>query len=232
MTWGVHTTLVPAYFDPAETLAGTTFMVLYGLHDALVKPMPGKSVAPSLAESWSVSPDGLVYEFVLRKGAQVPQRRPRHRRGREVLVRALSRRLREDAQGARRRGGDAGSRPRALPPPPAVARLHDVLRNAQPPRRRGSCRRSTSRRSARTASRRRRSAPGPYRFVSFNPGIELVLEAFDGYWRKTPAVKRLVLRVIPDPATRWPRSSGARSTSRTRWSASWPRRSGGRPGFA
>jgi peptide/nickel transport system substrate-binding protein len=29
-----------------------------------------------------------------------------------------------------------------------------------------------------------------------------VLEAFDGYWRKTPAVKRLVMRVIPDEATR------------------------------
>ena len=28
---------------------------------------------------------------------------------------------------------------------------------------------------------------GPYKFVSFNPGIELVLEAFDGYWRKAPA---------------------------------------------
>jgi peptide/nickel transport system substrate-binding protein len=43
---------------------------------------------------------------------------------------------------------------------------------------------------------------GPYRFVSFNPGIELVLEAFEGYWRKPPSVKRLVFRVIPDPATR------------------------------
>jgi peptide/nickel transport system substrate-binding protein len=29
-----------------------------------------------------------------------------------------------------------------------------------------------------------------------------VLEAFDGYWRKTPSVKRLVFRVIPDEATR------------------------------
>src|SRR6266849_6126639 len=68
ITWAVHTTLVPSYFDPAETIIGTPFMVLYGLHDALVKPMPGKSMAPSLAETWSVSPDGLAYDFVLRKG--------------------------------------------------------------------------------------------------------------------------------------------------------------------
>src|SRR5262249_36856358 len=43
---------------------------------------------------------------------------------------------------------------------------------------------------------------GPYKFVSFTPGQELVLEAFYQYWRKTPNVKRLVLRVIPDEATR------------------------------
>lgn len=45
------------------------YMVLYALHDALVKPMPGQPRAPSPAGSWSVSKDGLVYEFVLRKGA-------------------------------------------------------------------------------------------------------------------------------------------------------------------
>ena len=45
-------------------------MVLYALHDSLVKAMPGNGMAPSLAESWSVSPDGLVYEFVLRKGVK------------------------------------------------------------------------------------------------------------------------------------------------------------------
>jgi peptide/nickel transport system substrate-binding protein len=43
---------------------------------------------------------------------------------------------------------------------------------------------------------------GPYKFVSFNPGVELVLEAFDQYWRKPPSVKRLVLKVIPDETTR------------------------------
>src|SRR4029077_20912742 len=43
---------------------------------------------------------------------------------------------------------------------------------------------------------------GPYKFVSFNPGLELVLEAHDKYWRKPPAVKRLVFKVIPDETTR------------------------------
>jgi peptide/nickel transport system substrate-binding protein len=43
---------------------------------------------------------------------------------------------------------------------------------------------------------------GPYKFVSFRPGVELVLTANEAYWRKAPNVKTLVLRVIPDEATR------------------------------
>src|SRR5216117_1670591 len=69
MTWGVHITLASRWLDPAETEGIITpFMVLYALHDALVKPMPAGLNTPSLAESWTVSKDGLVYEFVLRKG--------------------------------------------------------------------------------------------------------------------------------------------------------------------
>src|SRR6266508_3557993 len=71
MTWALHFTLAPTLFEPAETPGLITpFITLYALHDALVKPMPGKSMAPSLAESWTTSPDGLVYEFVLRKGVK------------------------------------------------------------------------------------------------------------------------------------------------------------------
>ena len=61
MTWAVHVSLAPTWFDPAETSGIITpFMVLYALHDAMVKPMPGNPMAPSLAESWSVAPDGLA----------------------------------------------------------------------------------------------------------------------------------------------------------------------------
>src|SRR2546428_6308187 len=68
-TWALHFTPAPTLFEPAETPGLITpFLFLYAMHDALLKPMPGKAMAPSLAESWSVSPDGLVYDFVLRKG--------------------------------------------------------------------------------------------------------------------------------------------------------------------
>jgi peptide/nickel transport system substrate-binding protein len=43
---------------------------------------------------------------------------------------------------------------------------------------------------------------GPYKVVSFTPGVELQLEAFDGYWRKAPAVKKLIFRSLPDETTR------------------------------
>src|SRR5262249_35751794 len=61
LTWALHFSLAPSLFEPAETPGLITpFLTLYALHDALVKPMPGKNMAPSLAQSWSTSADGLV----------------------------------------------------------------------------------------------------------------------------------------------------------------------------
>jgi len=42
MRWAVYVTLSPQWFDPAEVIGVLTpFWVMYALHDALVKPMPG-----------------------------------------------------------------------------------------------------------------------------------------------------------------------------------------------
>src|SRR5207245_4660931 len=71
LTWGVHITLAPTWFDPAESQGIITpYMIYYALHDALAKPMPGQLLAPSLAESWTVSRGSLTDEFVLRSGAR------------------------------------------------------------------------------------------------------------------------------------------------------------------
>mgnify|MGYP003694245939 CR=1 FL=1 len=43
---------------------------------------------------------------------------------------------------------------------------------------------------------------GPYKFVSFTPAWSWCARRSSGYWRKAPAIKRLVFKVIPDEATR------------------------------
>src|SRR5262250_3555822 len=71
MRWGLHVTLAARWLDPAETEAfSTPFMVMYALHDAMLKPMPAGLTTPSLAESWTEARDHLSYTFVLRKGVR------------------------------------------------------------------------------------------------------------------------------------------------------------------
>src|SRR5215831_6229081 len=90
MTWAVHISLAPTWFDPAETPGIVTpFMILYALHDAMAKPMPGKAMAPSLAESWTVSPDGLTYDLARRARTLArPPHPPRPRGSKNARPRA------------------------------------------------------------------------------------------------------------------------------------------------
>jgi hypothetical protein len=42
LTWALHVSVPPTWFDPADTQAIISpYMILYALHDAMVKPMPG-----------------------------------------------------------------------------------------------------------------------------------------------------------------------------------------------
>jgi peptide/nickel transport system substrate-binding protein len=201
MVWGVHISLAPTWFDPAETPGMITpFMIMYALHDAVVKPMPGQPKAPSLSESWTVSRDGLVYEFVLRKGA-------RFHNGEPVTA--------EDVKFSfdRYRGTSA----RALKDQVAAVEVVDPRRVRFRLKRpwpdfltfysstTGAGWIVPKKYVEQVGDEGYKKAPigaGPYRFVSFTPGVELVFEAFEPYWRKTPSVKRLVFRVIPDETTR------------------------------
>src|SRR5678815_560894 len=66
-----HVTIAPSWFDPSTAPPQITpFGLLYALHDGLVRPLPGQKLGNSLAESWTESADGLVYEFKLRRGVK------------------------------------------------------------------------------------------------------------------------------------------------------------------
>jgi peptide/nickel transport system substrate-binding protein len=201
LTWGVHVSLAPLWFDPADTQGMITpFMVYYALHDAMVKPMPGQPIAPSLAESWSVSKDGLVYEFVLRRGA-------RFHNGEPVTA--------EDVKFSfERYRGSANKTLKervAAVETPDPARVRFRMKHPWPDfltfyaSASGAGWIVPKKYVEKVGDEGFKKAPvgaGPYKFVSFTPGVELVVEAFDQYWRKTPSVKRLVFRVISDESTR------------------------------
>src|SRR6266850_1054834 len=67
LTIAMHFTPVTRWLDPAEGESTITpYLLLYALHDGLLKPMPGVGSGPSLAESWSLAKDALSAEFTLR----------------------------------------------------------------------------------------------------------------------------------------------------------------------
>jgi peptide/nickel transport system substrate-binding protein len=202
MTWAMHVTIAPTWFDPAETPGiMTPFMCLYALHDALVKPMPGHLLAPSLATPWRESPDGLTDACELRQGVTVHNGDPF---------------TAEDVQFSveRDKGAGAGELKRQVTAVEIVnahrVRFHlhepwpDFLTFYGSPAT-GAGWIVPKPDTERSGSEAFKNAPiglGPYRFVSHEPGIELVLEANTAYWRKTPSVKRLVMKGIPEATTR------------------------------
>ncbi len=202
LTYGVHVTLAARWLDPVDTEAFITpFMVLYALHDALVKPMPAGDNEPSLAESWTQSKDGLVYDFVLRRNAKFHNGDPvtaedvkfSFDRYRGAGAKLLKERVREVQIVDPRH-----VRIHLKEPWPDFMTFYGTSAT-------GAAWVVPKRYVERVGEDGFKKAPvgaGPYRFVSSNPGVDLVLEAFDGYWRKTPAVKRLVMRSMPDETTR------------------------------
>src|SRR3954454_14153642 len=197
LTVGVHITLAPTWLDPAET-AGiiTPFMVMYALHDAMVKPMPGENPSPCLAESWSASEDGLSYDFVLRKGT-------RFHNGEPVTA--------EDVKFSfeRYRGSskDLLHNRVATVETPDPQHVRFKLKSPWPDfmtfyaTATGASWIVPKKYVEKVGEDGFKNAPigaGPYRFISSAPGIDVVFEAFDQYWRKTPSVKRLVFKMIPE----------------------------------
>jgi peptide/nickel transport system substrate-binding protein len=201
LTIGVHISLAPTWFDPGET-AGiiTPFLVMYALHDAMLKPLPGQNPGPCLAESWTVSPDGLAYDFVLRPGVTFHNGAP---------VNA------EDVKFSfeRYRGTEHATMKERVASVDILDPQHIRFKLKAPwPDFMTFYSSATGvgwivpkqyvEKVGDDGFKRAPIGAGPYKFVSFTPGVELILEAHDQYWRKTPSVKRIAMRVIPDESTR------------------------------
>ena len=201
LTFALHVSLAPTWFDPAEAPGIVTpYMFYYLLHDALMKPLPEAALAPALAESWSASADGMTYEFTLRPGTLFHDGTPVT--AEDVVFsferyRGVSHAAMKERVSAVEIVGERTIRFKMKAPWPDFIAYYLgttaagwIVPKAY---------------VQKTGEDKFKKAPigaGPYRFVSFTPGVELTVEAFDAYWRKTPSVKRIVFKVIPDEAVR------------------------------
>src|SRR5262249_40255230 len=164
------------------------------------KPMPGQPIAPSLAQSWSGSEDGLAYDFLLRPDAIFHNGDPVTADDVKFSFeryRNTSFNLLKDRVAAVEIVDERHVRFKMKQPWPDFLMFYATVTPAG-----WVVPRKYVEKVGDEAFKKAPVGAGPYKFVSFNPGVELVLEAFDRYWRKPPRVKRLVLKVIPDESTR------------------------------
>src|SRR5438445_1792662 len=197
-----HVTIAPTWFDPSSAPPQITpFGTLYAIHDALARPMPNQKMGASLAESWTESPDGLVYEFKLRRGLKFHNGDPvttedvkfSFERYKGAGAKELQSRVRQvdvvDPLTVRFRlekhwpdfmtfYGTTAAGAGIVVPKKYITQVGD------------------------DGFRKHPIGAGPYKFVSHTPGVEVVLEAYPGYWRHVPYVKRLIMKSVPEGTTR------------------------------
>src|SRR5262245_6121688 len=180
MTWALHFTPAPTLFEPAETPGLITpFMFLYAMHDALLKPMPGNSMSPSLAASWTMSPDGLVYEFVLRTGTRFHNGEPVTADDVKLSFeryRGISAKQLKDHRAAVEIVDPGRIRCRLNQPWPDFMTFYGTPATGAG----WIVPRKYVEKVGEEGFKKTPIGAGPYRFVAFTPGVELVLEAFDG----------------------------------------------------
>jgi len=198
-----NTSLSPAWWDPQENPPQITpYNFQLAMHDALVKHMPGKTFAPSLAESYEIAPDFKSATFKLRQGIKFHDGSPvtpddvkfTYEQYRGANAKILHDKLDKiDAPDDRTikflfkepfvdflmiYGSPASGAGWIVPKAYYEKVGKDGFKTAP-------------------------IGAGPYRFVRQQSGTELEVEAFGDYWRKSPSVKTILFQGVPDTATRF-----------------------------
>ena len=203
MKGALHFAVAGDWLDPSITLANqSAYFSLYLFHDSLLKPLPGNLYAPCVAESWTVDPDYKIYDFKLRKGVKFHN-------GEELTAEDVVFTFRRYKGTQSKLILDRTERVEALSPYLVRFRFKesfsDFLEYLLPQMSTISwiVPKKYIERVGDAEYKRKPIGCGPYKFVEFKPGVSVVGEAFEGYWRKTPKVKRLEFLFVEELSTRY-----------------------------
>jgi ABC-type transport system substrate-binding protein len=172
------------------------------IYDGLLTFAPDMKIIPQLAESWTMSDDLRSCTLKLRAGAKFHDGTPVDVASVKLNIERLMDKQRNPTN-------------RPLWDPVAGVETPDastvILRLAQPfPQLPNSLAHVSGALVSPAAIEKYGDAgiaknpvgAGPYRVASFDPGQQLVLEAFDFYWGGKPKTARLTLKAIAEPSTR------------------------------
>lgn len=189
--------LDPAFVDDSESAN-----IIANVYESLLRFKPGSTdIEPSLAESWKISSDGLTYTFKIRKGVKFHD-------GSNLDASVVKANFdRQDNDHATPRMAYAG----LVMADVASTRVIDdytlevkLLRPSTPFLRNMAIVFSAPIVSAKALQEFNGDltdhpvGTGPYKFVSWEKGKELILTSNDDYWGEKPQLKEVIYKVIPN----------------------------------
>ena len=181
----------PDFLDPHRAAASGTYEMMFNVFEGLLKPDPDGTVIPAVAESYSISEDGMIYTFALRSGVKFHD-------GSMVTVDDVLYSL-------NRLKGTDGERGLSSDFEKFVSKIEAVDDK-------------TVRVELSTLNtdflekfivaiipennenhEKNPVGTGPFKFVEYRPGQRLVIEKFEEYWNpELPKVEEVEFRIIPD----------------------------------
>jgi oligopeptide transport system substrate-binding protein len=205
----------PRTLDPHAAADDNSLLYISNIFDGLVELEPGTTnIAPALAESWELSADGLTYTFKLRDGI-------RFHNGRAVVaedvIYSLKRALSPGfsgpllapllvIRGAKEFYDNEGSEIPGLSVKDS-ATVVITLEKTFPPflgvltSQVGSILPEEVYSDPGEAYLRNPVGAGPFRFESWDTGIEIKMKAFPDHWKGQPGIAGVTVRMIPDVTT-------------------------------
>ena len=177
--------------DPQLAATAGIREVLFNIFEGLVKAGPDGSVIPAVASDYERSEDGTTYTFTLREGVTFHNGNP-------VTIEDVVYSL-ERCAGSENDGTPLVSAFSNVSKIEAVDDSHVVITLAQP---------SLEFLNALTAAIIPKGSgdtiateligTGPFRFVSYAPQDNLVMERYDGYWGEAARLNKVTFKIIAD----------------------------------
>ena len=202
LTIAQHFALDPGWLDPLEHSYVLTMQTYdYLVHDALIKPMPQGEFTYSLAEHAEMTADFLKAAFRLRPGLKFHDGQP--------LTTADVKWTYENFKGAYAKlFRDKLEQIQVVDDRTIIFQFKQPFGEFMEMYNGGVSGigwvipKHYYEKVGRDGFKARPIGAGPYKFVSQEAGVQMVFEAWEDYWRRTPATKTIVVKGIRDHATR------------------------------